>query len=215
MCSSDLKKVNIRPFLKKDFQPSEPKLSFCESPQIMTKETIAILCSLTEVCKIIKFRGEDIVSTDKLLTTPDILETIPIQTIDDIITSIKRKEAKRASLELQSLNSIEGMILVNDEIKRNIIRIIKRVMGEFERRYFLKEPKNASLVGQLNSVMEDYGGKIQIVINSGLGIILNEEFRKQRISPAHICQVCLLYTKLLLQKRLKKTKGVVVQSAAT
>ena len=214
--SKDVRKTSLNlsirlPNIKIQRLNTKIESNICESPQQVLNETTTIFCNLGEVCKIIKFRGEDIVTMDRLISPSEGIESL--QLIDDIISTIRQKEAKRNASESQSLAGIKGIYVDSEEIKKNMERLIKKVTCEFGRRYFSKEPQENSVVSHLNYIMQDQNNKAHFFQDRELAIILKDAFNKSRVNPEYVCQVCLLYTKLMFYKRLKRVMEIYNKTA--
>eukprot|EP00826_Nyctotherus_ovalis_P019187 TRINITY_DN1586_c0_g1_i41.p1 TRINITY_DN1586_c0_g1~~TRINITY_DN1586_c0_g1_i41.p1 ORF type:complete len:384 (+),score=58.62 TRINITY_DN1586_c0_g1_i41:142-1293(+) len=170
--------------------------------RVLKKETIAIVYNMQEICKLIKFRGDDLVIIEKLLAdlpSPDFLH--------NFLSNTKKREAKRANSEAQKVLALQKLCASDADTKRTIVKSVKKTLAEFERKYFHEEPRIAvpSLKSQLDFIMNgNTSQKPPVSYDNTLNAVLQCAFRESRVDAGFICMLCALYTRSLLQRKLKK-----------
>lgn len=170
--------------------------------RILKKETIAVVYNMQEICKLIKFRGDDVTAAEKLLADPPSHDSL-----HNFLSNTRKREGKRASLEAQRVSALQELCTSDADTKRTIVKNVKKVLAEFERKYFHEEPCIAasSLKNQLDFIMNgNTSQKPPVSYDSTLNTVLQCAFRESRIDAGFICMLCVLYTRSLLQRKLKK-----------
>jgi len=172
----------------------------------LKKETIVILYNIQEICKVIKSRGEDLIAIEKLM--------VDIASGDGLyrfIIDIKRKEMKRMSLEDQKISILQEFCTDDIDTKKTIVKSMKKALAKFERKYYHEELRSTdtSLKNQLNFIMNgEYSQNPPTSYDKTLNTILQYLFRESKMDIGFICELCSLYTRSLLKKKIKKLVGI-------
>ena len=164
---------------------------------------VAIMYNSYELCKIIRYRADDITLIEKNCMESSLL----MDNLKIFIFDIERKEIKRSFIESQKLENLKGLYSDDFDIKRNIIRTLKKTISEFERKYFGKliNAEEDTIKNQVDFIMSgEVIHKPPISYDKTLDITLKSAFREPKLDSSFIFSICCLYTKILLRKKLEK-----------
>eukprot|EP00826_Nyctotherus_ovalis_P042598 TRINITY_DN4399_c0_g1_i1.p1 TRINITY_DN4399_c0_g1~~TRINITY_DN4399_c0_g1_i1.p1 ORF type:complete len:386 (-),score=56.64 TRINITY_DN4399_c0_g1_i1:67-1224(-) len=180
-----------------------------EIAQRSQNETIAILSSMQELCKLLKFRLDDITTLERHINTQTGTLKLALQFVDKVVLDIESRESARVALETQKIAAVEGMRTDDKDTKKAIAKNVKKILADFERRYFFKvPPKVMSSAEHLKEVMQGESPrsetKIKISHNKILATVLQYAFREPKSNPEFIFQACALYTRLIVKIALKE-----------
>ena len=171
-------------------------------------ETITILYNIQELCKLFKFRLDDIASLERHVNFQ--LSTLKsgLQFVDKIILDVETRETARIALEIRKIKLMEGLRTDDRDTRKTIAKNIKKTLSEFERKSFFKVPERVmSIADHLREIVLGEPPapepKVKISHNKLLAIALRYAFRETKNDPEFISQVCILYTRLILKKALK------------
>ena len=125
-----------------------------DAPQRALNETIVIMHTTQELCKLLRFRVEDISSLERLVNPLTNSLKSSLQFVDDIILDIECRENSRILLESQKILSLEGFKTDDRDTRKIIGKSIKKIITDYERRYFFKKNvQENTLVNHLKGIM--------------------------------------------------------------
>lgn len=180
----------------------------CEAPQRPLNETITILCNMQELYKLLKLRLEDVIALERHVNFKGSCLKSALQFVDKVVLDVETRESTRETLEAKKIAAIEGLRADDKDTRKAVTKAIKKILGEFEKRYFFKVPGRVTSVGE--HVKEIMLGEspssepsVNISHNKLLATALRYAFREKKSEPQFAFQVCTLYTRLILKQSLK------------
>eukprot|EP00826_Nyctotherus_ovalis_P010316 TRINITY_DN12732_c1_g1_i1.p1 TRINITY_DN12732_c1_g1~~TRINITY_DN12732_c1_g1_i1.p1 ORF type:complete len:397 (+),score=63.51 TRINITY_DN12732_c1_g1_i1:34-1191(+) len=188
-------------------QEQEERANY-EAPQRPLNETITILCNMQELYKLLKLRLEDVIALEKHVNFKGKNLKSALQFVDKVVLDVETRESTRETLETKKIAAIEGLRTDDKDTRKAVAKAMKKILGEFEKRYFFKAPARVTSVGE--HVKEVMSGEspssepnVSISHNKLLATALRYAFSEKKSEPQFIFQVCTLHTRLILKQSLK------------